>query len=139
MKKRSIPVLFTGLVMAAGVIPSTPASAATTCTVSTGVIQIPTPIGLAIAGTAGNDTIDCSAYTATTGVIIDGKVGDDKLTGSPQGDVIGGGKGKDQIFGIGGNDLLTGPPDDGAVDKIDGGAGSDTCIPGGGDVLSNCP
>ncbi|MEO8349159.1 MAG: calcium-binding protein [Acidobacteriota bacterium] len=70
----------------------------------------------------GDDVLDASAQAnPTVGLLIDGRPGNDTLTGSPGGDIFEGGAGNDTIMGIGN------------ADSIDGGIGDDTIVGGAGD------
>lgn len=60
----------------------------------------------AVLGTAGNDTLDGSAYT--TGLSLDGGTGNDVLRGGLADDTLIGGEGDDTLRGGGGTDILQG-------------------------------
>ncbi len=102
------------------------------CVVSGGVTQTRTTV----TGTTANDTIDCTA--ASPGKRIDGKVGNDTITGTAYPDVIDGLDGNDTITGLAGNDLITGGNGDDTLsgsdgdDTVSGDAGADT-VSGGAD------
>ena len=71
--------------------------------------------------------------------------GDDVVKGNEGNDRMSGGDGVDEIFGGDGDDHLHGgtaagsqpDADDGKVDSLDGGAGTDECS-GDGDTFTNC-
>jgi Ca2+-binding RTX toxin-like protein len=70
----------------------------------------------------GDDVLDASAQASSiVALLIDGRIGDDNLTGSPGFDIFEGGAGNDTILGIGN------------ADSIDGGFGDDTIVGGAGD------
>jgi Ca2+-binding RTX toxin-like protein len=86
-----------------------------------------------------NATIETPVCHGRQAKIV-GSDGDDVLHGTPDRDVIWGGKGEDEIFGSLGNDLVCGGPDADVVhggrgnDEVDGGAGGgDRAIGGLGD------
>jgi Ca2+-binding RTX toxin-like protein len=88
--------------------------------------------GLAVIATAGaatNDVIETPICNGRQAKIL-GTEGDDVLRGTPDRDVIWGGKGQDTIYGSLGNDLLCGGPD---ADLIHGGRGNDEVDGGAGD------
>ncbi|MFI6026611.1 hypothetical protein [Amycolatopsis magusensis] len=115
------------------------AQAAVNCVVSAGVVQTDTTV----AGSPGNDTIDCGG--TNPGKTILGNSGNDTITGSPLDDTVDGGDGNDtitggtgadsltgglgidSISGSAGNDTLVGSSSDGSQDSLDGGDGIDTC------------
>ncbi|MFP6849949.1 MAG: calcium-binding protein [Pseudomonas sp.] len=68
------------------------------------IIQASTtvPVGMTVEGTAGNDTIDYSAYSAD--LTINGNAGDDEIYGGAGNDTINGGEGDDTMFGGQGDD-----------------------------------
>lgn len=96
-----------------------------------------------LAGSNGNNVIDCSTYTYGP-VRLFGGAGNDTLKGGSGADFIDGGTGDDTLYGFGGNDRIygdsdipTGPgfPPTGN-DTIYGGAGNDLII---GDTPFNSP
>jgi hemolysin type calcium-binding protein len=96
-----------------------------------------------ITGTAGSDTIDCSASTATVGMTINAGGGpSDSVTGSPLADSINAQQSAAGqfavLFGLGGNDTIRGgwgtQSSSSAHSSVDGGAGNDTILADGGDV-----
>jgi len=73
-----------------------------------------------------------------------GRGGNDKITGSPQSDIlyggsgddiIWGGRGDDKLYGVSGNNYLYGQN---GVDRLFGGADTDYCDCGGGEADGNC-
>ena len=77
----------------------------------------------------GDDTVNASAQAnAAISFLVDGGIGNDTLTGSPNADVIGGGDGNDTILGLAGIDLMDGGAGD---DTITGGPGSEPNQQGG--------
>lgn len=78
-------------------------------------------------GTRGDDAL--SAASSTNGVIMDGRAGNDALTGGSGEDVLYGGSGKDFLFGGAGNDVLSGGSGN---DTMVGGAGNDKLVGGDG-------
>ena len=76
----------------------------------------------AINGTDGDDTLTGLAGLANR---MNGKLGNDVLTGAEQGDILDGGAGNDTLTGNAGNDTLTGGIGN---DILNGGAGSDTFL-----------
>jgi Ca2+-binding RTX toxin-like protein len=72
-----------------------------------------------------------------TGLILNGTVGDDKLTGSSLNDTLSGGDGSDYLIGGSGNDLLDGGNESrlGTGDTLEGGLGDDTLTGGSGNDL----
>ncbi|WP_373504512.1 calcium-binding protein [Aestuariivirga sp.] len=84
-------------------------------------------------GATVNDVIDVTTVAGFVGAdyaVIDGKRGNDRLTGSDFIDTIRGGDNNDKLFGKGGNDILIGGT---GQDKLDGGLG-DNRIDGGAGV-----
>ncbi len=83
--------------------------------------------GNTIAGTGGNfgDTVNASALTGTSRVVVTGGSGADHFTG---------GAGNDTLNGGGGNDTLTGGAGN---DTLNGGAGNDTLKAGSGNDTLN--
>jgi Ca2+-binding RTX toxin-like protein len=75
-----------------------------------------------ITGTRGPDVIAANATDRP--VAINGRAGDDKLTGGRTADTVVGGTGSDGLRGRHGDDVLDGGAD---VDAGDGGVGNDTC------------
>jgi Ca2+-binding RTX toxin-like protein len=84
-----------------------------------------------VTGGSGNDTIDASAATLSSHVLIGGS-GNDLLVGSDQDDHLYGGQGNDTLVGGKGNDTLEGGDGD---DILRGGANNDVILGGG----LNCP
>ncbi len=96
-----------------------------------------------VAGGTGDDVLTADP-ASTTGVVLDGGPGADRITGGPKGDVLVGGSGIDLLYGGAGNDVLSGDtlrpttlpasdpadaprdPDTASDDTIDGGPGRDT-------------
>ena len=74
-------------------------------------------------GSADDDLIDASAFTAG-GVTLDGDAGNDTLLGGSRNDVIDGGTGDDSVAGDGGDDTFITTAS--ATTSIDGGIGIDT-------------
>jgi len=72
----------------------------------------------------GNDVLLGSACTVA--VVFFGEAGNDRLYGSPYGDVLDGGAGRDVMNGLGGDDQFYAR--DGETDWILGGDGNDTAI-----------
>lgn len=83
----------------------------------------------AIAAAAENEALENPRCHGRQAEIV-GTSGDDVLHGTPERDVIWGGRGDDQIFGSLGNDLLCGGP---GADVIHGGRGNDEVDGGAGD------
>ncbi len=89
-----------------------------------------------LTGSTLADRIDASA--SPIGVAINGGDGNDTLIGSDFDDVLAGGNGNDIVDGLGGNDLLSGDDGDDAIrggsgdDRIVGNAGNDTLLGGDG-------
>ncbi len=84
-------------------------------------------------GSAGNDTLNGGVGDDT----ITGSEGDDIVNGESDNDTLNGGVGNDNLSGStgidiirgdAGNDVLSGPPLDGRIDTLDGGADTDTCV-----------
>jgi Ca2+-binding RTX toxin-like protein len=76
----------------------------------------------------GDDTVDASAQAnPAIALTIDGGVGIDTLTGTPNPDTITGGTGGDAIVGLGGVDVMDGGDGD---DAITGGPGNETQLGG---------
>jgi Ca2+-binding RTX toxin-like protein len=149
---------------------ATAAQAASNCVVGPGVTQTATSVtgssgndtidctsadpAKTINGNGGNDTITGTAFndtieggsgndTITGGVGDDGLtggIGDDTINGSAGNDRMDGNGGADTLSGMAGNDTLTGGLLDVAVDILDGGTDSDTCIGGlvPPDTITNC-
>lgn len=99
-----------------------------------------------ITGTSGNDVINNSNFAPFTasgksfsGVSVDGRGGDDTITGSTGNDRIEGGDGKDTLRGLAGNDTLIGAAGNDTIsgdeghDVLDGGSGNDVLAGGDGD------
>jgi Ca2+-binding RTX toxin-like protein len=85
-----------------------------------------------IDGRGGNDTI--SGFTAA--VFVQGDVGDDSITGSVGSDTLEGSDGNDTLIGGAGNDLLNNASSGSGDDSLDGGTGNDTLKGGeGNDTL----
>jgi Ca2+-binding RTX toxin-like protein len=79
----------------------------------------------------GDDTVNASAQAnAAIALTIDGGIGNDTLTGSPNADTIDGGAGNDTIVGLGGIDGIDGWDGN---DTITGGPGNETQLGGAGD------
>lgn len=98
--------------------------------------------GYAIFGTSGNNILDFSAMTFSGVVYVDGRAGDDRITGTGGADELRGGEGNDTLIGLGGVDILRGYAGDdslnggGGVDYLFGGFGADTLSGGDGrDIL----
>ena len=86
-----------------------------------------------IIGTPGDDALGASADTEAGTYWIDGREGNDTLTGGAADDTLIGGTGNDVLIGNAGSDRLDGGADD---DVIAGGAGADMLDGGAGrDVL----
>jgi Ca2+-binding RTX toxin-like protein len=90
----------------------------------------------AFVGNEGNDTVSAvdvhlgpsnSDPGALTGSYVDGRGGNDSLTGSVMDDVLVGGTGNDSIAGGGGTDLLMGGS---GLDTLRGGDGNDVAFAG---------
>ncbi|NNE01318.1 MAG: hypothetical protein HKN47_28730 [Pirellulaceae bacterium] len=85
--------------------------------------------GLLIACGAGNDVVRTDP-NLTLGLVLAGQAGNDYLQGSNMDDGLVGGEGSDQLFGFGGDDLLSGnlmdADNDHERDYLTGGAGHDT-------------
>ena len=77
----------------------------------------------AVAGGAGDDVISGACLTT-------GGDGDDRITGSPTGDLLDGGRGNDTLLGLSGPDSLQGGV---GTDTLAGGAGADKLVGSGGD------
>lgn len=97
-----------------------------------------------LTGGGGNDTIEGSGGDDTLNGEagkdpLSGGAGNDTLNGGANDDTLNGGVGADTLNGNDGNDTLSGPSTDGVVDHLDGGADTDACEPGGGDILTGCP
>ncbi len=80
-------------------------------------------------GSNGNDTAYLSIYDAMVaqmqfdGVEYAARGGNDTVYGSFRGDIISGGTGLDDLYGLGGNDTLHGGDN---IDTLNGGSGEDT-------------
>jgi Ca2+-binding RTX toxin-like protein len=107
---------------------------------SSGVAAGSSITSVAIAGGAGNDSINIKALNCVGNAArnVLGGDGDDVIIGSNRADVlngglgndnISGGNGKDQLFGDDGNDILSGGNGN---DALDGGAGDDSLLGGNG-------
>ena len=83
-----------------------------------------------VQGNAGNDVFDAASQTGA--VYIYGMGGDDTLTGSAFGDYLDGGDGTDTLAGGDGADLMLG---NGGVDILRGDGGDDSIIELGGDSV----
>ena len=83
-----------------------------------------------VLGNAGNDTFDAASQTGA--VYIYGMGGDDTLTGSAFGDYLDGGDGTDTLAGGDGADLMLG---NGGSDILRGDGGDDSIIELGGDSV----
>jgi len=83
-----------------------------------------------VQGHAGNDVFDAAGQTSA--VYIYGMGGDDMLTGSAFGDYLDGGDGTDTLSGGDGADLMLG---NGGVDILRGEGGDDSLIELGGDSV----
>ncbi len=86
-------------------------------------------------GSGANDTIDLNSVTTTTfptlaTITVNGKAGDDRITGSPRADILYGGSGNDRIKGGKGDDNIQG---NAGNDSITGGLGTDVISGGAGD------
>ncbi len=79
----------------------------------------PSPEGLTLNGTSGNNTLNGAALND----IISGLGGADTLNGYAGADSLDGGSGNDKLYGGDGDDLLIGGS---GGDRLDGGAGTDT-------------
>lgn len=73
-----------------------------------------------------------------TGVGSDVLLGIENLAGSRAGDRLVGSGAANTLSGLGGNDVLN-VRDGRAGDRVDGGAGKDTCARDAGDTAKNCP
>jgi Ca2+-binding RTX toxin-like protein len=69
------------------------------------------------------------AFSGGLGVDLDGRGGDDVVSGTKDGDRLFGGAGNDTLIGLGGNDTLQGGSGN---DLLNGGAGNDTLVGGEG-------
>jgi len=82
-------------------------------------------------GFSGGDSIDGAGYG--TGLLFDGRAGNDTLIGGSGNDLFYAGDGDDSVFGGDGNDALIG---DAGNDTLNGGAGDDFLLGlGGADVF----
>ncbi|MBW6438249.1 hypothetical protein KZ829_31435 [Actinoplanes hulinensis] len=87
-----------------------------------------------ILGNGGDDLIEDYAGVNR----LDGGAGDDVIRGGRGNEVLFGGPGADQLFGDAGDDHLDGAQD-GTVDSLDGGPGTDDCVLNSDpDTLVNC-
>ncbi len=93
---------------------------------------------LSLTGGASNNTFDGSAFTGR--LFLNGRGGQDTLTGGPGADRLFGGSGRDLIVGGNGGDALFGQGGNmdtliggGGNDKLNGGIGHDSLVGGGGD------
>jgi hypothetical protein len=87
-------------------------------------------------GTNGPNRIDGGSVSTPNGDVIDGRGGDDELTGTKAADRIGGGGGADRIWGVRGPDSVSGGSGDDLVDlsnqgratadRVSCGTGADT-------------
>lgn len=82
---------------------------------------------VAVVGSAGDDTLDLSAYQLTGVAKIDGGAGNDFITGSAGDDTIYGGAGTDTLNGGDGNDTFH-IKADASKDTYAGGNGTDTLL-----------
>ncbi len=116
----------------------------TPSTDATGVV-CPAVQRLLLFGHEGDDVLDASAVTKANGFtaiqdrsLLAGQTGDDRVTGSPLPDSVGGGEGDDQLSGGAGDDVVdAGAGNDslsgkGGADRLLGEAGDDTARGGGG-------
>ena len=86
-----------------------------------------------VAGGDGDDVIDASANHY--GVVLQGGLGNDTLTGSGYDDELYAGEGDDRLYGCGGNDLFF--VEGGGVDVVTGGDGDrDTIFGDVGDLIA---
>jgi Ca2+-binding RTX toxin-like protein len=76
-------------------------------------------------GGAGANTMDASAFSGD--VYMDGRAGNDQLTGGGGNDVLVGGSGDDTLTGAAGNDVLVGGS---GSDRLVGSSGNDVLIAG---------
>jgi len=76
-----------------------------------------------IYGLQGNDRLNGRGRAD----YIEGGTGRDRLIGGSGGDEIYGGRGQDKVFGNDGDDYIN-VADDGQVDEVDCGAGTDTVV-----------
>ncbi len=81
-----------------------------------------------IEGTNGANVIDLSATAVANIVQIDGREGNDNITGSENDDVIIGGLGRDTLKGMGGNDTFWLYTADSEYDSVSGGDGADQLL-----------
>ncbi|MGI1662651.1 beta strand repeat-containing protein [Palleronia sp. KMU-117] len=82
-------------------------------------------------GFTGNDAIDATGFA--TGLLFDGRGGNDTLIGGNGNDLFYAGDGNDSVFGGAGNDALIG---DAGNDSLNGGTGDDFLLGlGGADVF----
>ena len=160
MKKLAVLGALAAAVVAVGLLSNGKAAFAqeemtTTCDRATNRGRTP-PVGRAIwLGTKGDDTIIC---VGDTPVSVDGRGGNDTITGGNGNDFILGGNGDNTLAGGDGDDFVAGGKGDdtldggngddtldggGGNDALDGGAGTDTCDGGRGretvgDTAVNC-
>ncbi len=119
MKSRALGVLAAAGLLAVSLVGGVgSAGAATTCTSSPGVQQFNLFGSRFVAGTAGNDRIDCSGYTGFNLLVISGGAGADTIIGSSKSDLIDGNAG---------------------ADVINGGPGLDVCALDPADRVTSCP
>lgn len=76
-----------------------------------------------VRGEDGDDVI--TVLSGSTGTILDGGAGSDRLTGAAGDDVLIGGSGNDKLYGNAGADTLEGGS---GADNLSGGAGDDTYV-----------
>ena len=87
---------------------------------------------LRVAGGAGDDTLDASAFTGK-GLVLDAGAGADTLIGSAGGDTVTGGQGSDVARLGSGDDSFVWNPGDGS-DTVDGDAGDDSLVFSGANI-----
>ena len=166
MKKLAVLAALAAVVVALGLLSNGKAALAqpptptpTICEATNGEVtnrgRTP-PVGRAIwLGTKGDDTIICEGDTP---VSVDGRGGNDTITGGNGNDFIIGGNGDNTLDGRDGDDFIIGGKGDdtlaggngddtldggGGNDALDGGYGTDTCDGGRGrqtvgDIAVNC-
>ena len=82
----------------------------------------------------GSEGVDTVVTDSNDPVKIEGRGGNDMLTGGGGNDTIDGGAGADMLTGGGGNDTIDGGA---GADMLTGGAGNDTFIWGNGDTIKD--
>lgn len=102
------------------------AGAGCTTTATEATCSLSTPLdSVVIAGMGGADTIEAAGFPASTGVVLSGGAGDDRLSGGEASEdvlVDGPGGGEDVLSALGGDDALL---HNGGADELLGGAGND--------------